>query len=217
MAILCLYTGVMCGMTECKESCFSERTFTKATLEVVSPQKPSDVLGVALESTKKATEGKFSRKCPINGMTCYNSVDCDTSCAGIGFASVGTLKVSAGDPAAWGGGSASSDKAIVHGVGPDAPIETNAKGAKQSSLPYRCDLLPALALLHQAKILKGGADKYGDNNWRDIAIADHINHAMTHILAYLAGDKSDDHLGHATCRMLMALEISLGEEMARVE
>jgi hypothetical protein len=30
-----------------------------------------------------------------------------------------------------------------------------------------------------------------------------------HILAYLAGDKQDDHLGHAFCRMMFALGVEL--------
>jgi hypothetical protein len=94
----------------------------------------------------------------------------------------------------------------IPGVGPDAPIATNAAGGKQSHSPYRCDLLPAKAVLAVAKILKYGADRYAPNNWRKIDRADHLNHATTHILAHLAGDTSDDHLEHAACRLLMALE-----------
>jgi hypothetical protein len=30
--------------------------------------------------------------------------------------------------------------------------------------------------------------------------------AMVHLLAWGAGDDSDDHAGHAACRLLMALE-----------
>jgi hypothetical protein len=96
--------------------------------------------------------------------------------------------------------------ATVDGVGPDAPVVVNEKGAKQSGTPYRTDLLPALATLEVAKVLKYGADKYGDNNWRGIPVGDHLNHMMTHALAFLAGDQSDDHLGHMACRALMALE-----------
>ncbi len=95
---------------------------------------------------------------------------------------------------------------LIAGVGPDAPTITNESGAKQSALPYRCDLLPASATLAVAKVLGHGAAKYGANNWRGIPVEDHLNHALTHIFAHLAGDKSDDHLDHAACRMLMALE-----------
>lgn len=94
----------------------------------------------------------------------------------------------------------------VEGVGPDAPTIVNEAGGKQSVSQYRTDLLPPRALLSIAKVLKHGADKYGDDNWRKIRRKDHINHALTHLFALLAGDAQDDHLEHAACRVLMALE-----------
>lgn len=103
----------------------------------------------------------------------------------------------------------------VKGVSPDAPIITNDKGAKQSASPYRCDLLPAQATLRVAEVLAYGAAKYGDNNWRGIPLSDHINHVLTHLFAFLAGDVSDDHLGHAGCRMMMALEMHLEPELKK--
>lgn len=101
---------------------------------------------------------------------------------------------------------------IVEGVGPDAPTVVNERGGKQSFSPYRCDLLPAEALLAVAKVLKHGADKYGDGNWRSIRIPSHLNHAMTHILSYLAGDGQDEHLEHAACRLLFALDLKRIED-----
>ncbi len=95
------------------------------------------------------------------------------------------------------------------GVGTDAPTAVSANGGKQSHVPYRCDLLPASAALRVSAILEEGAKKYGDNNWRKLELSDHVNHAMTHVLAHLAGDRQDDHLGHAACRMLFALETAL--------
>ena len=92
------------------------------------------------------------------------------------------------------------------GLGPDAPITTNVAGGKQSAVPYRCDLLPPAALLSVARVLAAGDAKYGPDNWRRIDRADHLNHALSHVLAFLAGDASDDHLTHATCRLLFALE-----------
>lgn len=102
----------------------------------------------------------------------------------------------------------------VKGVGPDAPTVVTKNGAKQSGSPYRCDLLPAKASLHIAEILKYGAEKYGDNNWRGLTVSDHVNHAMTHLFAFQAGDITDDHLGHAACRMLMALDTNILEASA---
>ena len=94
-------------------------------------------------------------------------------------------------------------------LSPNAPVETKPNGAKQSFSPYRADLLPPRALLHIAAILKHGADKYGEYNWHGLEVCDCINHAQIHLLAHLSGDTQDDHLGHAACRLLMALELSL--------
>lgn len=55
-----------------------------------------------------------------------------------------------------------------------------------------------------AKVLKEGADKYEANNWRLIPAESHLSHAIAHLLAYASGDKQDDHLPHAMCRLMMA-------------
>lgn len=36
---------------------------------------------------------------------------------------------------------------------------------------------------------------------------DHLNHALTHIVAYMAGDTQDDHIGHALTRMAFAASV----------
>lgn len=102
----------------------------------------------------------------------------------------------------------SKPKAVVAGVGPDAPVVVNAAGGKQSGSPFRCDLLPPRATLAVAAVLKEGAEKYGDHNWHAIPIDDHLNHALAHVFAWLAGDQQDDHLEHFATRALMALEIA---------
>lgn len=104
-----------------------------------------------------------------------------------------------------------TDRAIS-GVGPDAPVVTNGAGAKQSAVPYRFDLLGRSAIFVIARVLAEGAEKYGDTNWLGIPTADHLNHALGHIFAHLAGDRSDDHLGHAFTRLFMAVEM---EEQSR--
>lgn len=98
---------------------------------------------------------------------------------------------------------------VVQGVGPEAPTVVNECGGKQSHSPFRCDLLPPLATLFVARVLQQGAAKYGEENWRKISIRDHLNHLLVHVCAWLAGDRSDRHLGHAACRALMALELEL--------
>lgn len=101
-----------------------------------------------------------------------------------------------------------SPSTVVPGIGPDAPTTTNAAGGKQSAMPYRPALLPPRAILTVAGVLAEGAAKYGDDNWRKIAQKDNLDHALTHIFAHLAGDRSDDHLSHAACRVLFAMETS---------
>ncbi|MEA4884267.1 MAG: dATP/dGTP diphosphohydrolase domain-containing protein [Clostridia bacterium] len=93
---------------------------------------------------------------------------------------------------------------MIPGVGPDAPPTVNEKGGKQSYSPYRFDLLDAKAMLRLAEIAGRGAAKYGADNWRKLDINDNINHALVHLYAHLAGDKQDDHLVHALCRVLFA-------------
>lgn len=96
---------------------------------------------------------------------------------------------------------------LGRGMGKDAPMVTNEAGGKQSHVPYRMDLVPADALLDVAKVLSEGAVKYGENNWKLISINEHINHVLSHLYVYLADDTSDDHLSHAVCRAMFALQL----------
>lgn len=107
---------------------------------------------------------------------------------------------------------AKGEWSVVDGVGPDAPIVYNEQGGGQSASPYRLDLVDPKALLDISKVLKEGADKYGENNWKKISINDHLNHLLVHVYAYLAGDKSDKHLAHAACRAIFALGVELEEK-----
>jgi hypothetical protein len=99
----------------------------------------------------------------------------------------------------------------VAGVGKDAPTVTNNKGGKQSKVLYGMACLPPLAVLDVARSLEVGRVKYGKDNWKQIEIDSHLNHALIHLFAYMAGDTSDDHLNHATCRLMFALELHLGK------
>lgn len=98
---------------------------------------------------------------------------------------------------------------IVDGMGPDAPTIIAANGAKQSHAPYAFTSIDPLALLRVALIQQQGDSKYGPDNWRRLPERDHINHALAHLFAHLAGDTSDDHLGHAAVRTLFALAVNL--------
>ncbi len=100
----------------------------------------------------------------------------------------------------------------IGGVGPETETCTNAAGGKQSDIPFRCDLLPPMACLAVSNVLSLGAEKYGEDNWRQIPASDHVNHALMHLFSWLAEDQQDEHLEHAACRLLMALEMHLGDK-----
>ena len=100
---------------------------------------------------------------------------------------------------------------VVAGVSPDAPTIFNEHGAAQSDSPYLITQIPPMVLLKIAEKLKIGADKYGKDNWKGISIDDHINHMMVHILAYMAGDTTDEHLVNAACRVIFALGVDMDE------
>lgn len=97
-------------------------------------------------------------------------------------------------------------------LGPGAPVVTNAAGGKQSRSPVALDVVPE-ALLRVGAVFFHGEEKYetapqlvGDENWRKITAREHVRHSINHLFAWLKGDFTDDHLEHATCRLLMAIE-----------
>lgn len=102
----------------------------------------------------------------------------------------------------------------IAGVGPDVPTTTNERGGKQSSVPYRMDLVDGPAQFAMARVLAEGAEKYGDDNWRNIDVRDHINHLIIHAYAYLSGDRSDEHLSHIMCRAMMAQAVAITDAIS---
>jgi len=93
-------------------------------------------------------------------------------------------------------------------LGPDTSIVINEQGGSQSELHFAFTELDASAMFRLANILYTGREKYGKGNWRKISVDDHLDHAMTHIFAYLSGNKEDDHLGHAFCRLMFAVALA---------
>lgn len=91
--------------------------------------------------------------------------------------------------------------------GPDSEIVPAEEGClgNQSPTHYRFDLMDPEAMFALGKVLHEGAEKYGEANWRHIPRRNHLNKALIHIYAYLAGDTQDDHLEHAFTRLMMAI------------
>ena len=107
---------------------------------------------------------------------------------------------------------------VVLGVAPDVPVVMNESGGKQSDTPYAFHMLPTSALFAAAGVAKYGADKYGETidnrNYIKIPTVEHVNHAVQHLIAYLAGDEQDDHLAHAIVRCMFAFDTDRRERGA---
>jgi hypothetical protein len=100
----------------------------------------------------------------------------------------------------------------ILGISPNEPITTNESGGKQSHLPYAFHLLDPKAMFALSAVMHEGAQKYTRDNWRKIPAEDHVNHALMHMFAWLAGDKQDKHLSHAFCRLMMAIAVEKEEQ-----
>ena len=92
-------------------------------------------------------------------------------------------------------------------VSPDGGnVKVYAGGAKRSDIgDCRYDLIPGL---HAVALAMGqGAKKFGENNWKGLDSAVCINHALRHIFLWLSGDRSEHHMSHAACNLLMLVEL----------
>jgi hypothetical protein len=102
----------------------------------------------------------------------------------------------------------------VLGIGPQALL---SEDKLQAQLDYRFDLIDPLALFSLARVLDYGAKKYGENNWRKIALREHINRVISHAYAALAelngtdlGEDHDNHIDHMFTRAMFACATANG-------
>jgi len=70
----------------------------------------------------------------------------------------------------------------------------------------RYDLIPPEAIRRVAKIFEGGAEKYGDNNWRKgMPVHEYIDSGMRHIYKYIEGWTDEDHLAMGCWNIMCAI------------
>lgn len=99
-------------------------------------------------------------------------------------------------------------------LGNDGLIHTNDQGGRQHARPYRMQAIPPKAILEVGKVRYIGFNELGyeDENYKLIPKEEHVGRALTHIFAWLSGDKSNDHLSHSCTRLLFALEMELEDQ-----
>lgn len=86
----------------------------------------------------------------------------------------------------------------------------SSKANRKESKP-RYDLITPEFLKSIGDALALGAKNYGEGNWRkgDEAYGkDCCNHAIEHIIQFMNGDRSEDHLGHAAVNLMFIMRYS---------
>jgi hypothetical protein len=70
----------------------------------------------------------------------------------------------------------------------------------------RYDLISPIGLHAVARTYAEGVEKFGCCNWEQgMPVTDLLNHALAHIFKFLGGDRTEDHLGHASWNLLGAI------------
>lgn len=87
-------------------------------------------------------------------------------------------------------------------------------GKKFDEGKLRMGLLPPYAIEGLAQVLTYGANKYGDENWRDLQDAErrYMDALLRHVNAYMKGEENDpetglSHLKHAMANLAFMIDI----------
>lgn len=104
---------------------------------------------------------------------------------------------------------------LIEGMEEEREIQTNDAGGKQHARPYRSEALPPLAILAVSNVRWKAHEEHGyeDDNYKLIDRREHVGRAITHLMSWLAGDVSNEHLAHAATRTLFALEEELEDRL----
>ena len=86
-------------------------------------------------------------------------------------------------------------------------------GRKIGFIPFAFHLVPIEGLAKVAAVMRSGERSGRGDNWKDVPVAEHLNHAICHIYGYLCGDRTENHLANAGCRVLMAIALDTQERL----
>jgi hypothetical protein len=81
-------------------------------------------------------------------------------------------------------------------------------------IPFAYQLVPLKGLAKIAAVMRKGERK-DRNGWEEVPVEEHLNHAISHIIAYLEERHAEHHLANAGCRILMALDLDKKEILPR--
>jgi hypothetical protein len=86
-------------------------------------------------------------------------------------------------------------------------VEVFDSGAVRDDSPYDWHNVPALGVLAIAEVAKLGAARYGRENWKGVPVHSWVDHAVSHLLHYLANPNAED-LEHAAYDIVAAIHLT---------
>lgn len=93
----------------------------------------------------------------------------------------------------------------------EGDVVVTESGGRHSFVLARFDLIPPESMKLIAQCLGVGAHRHGEENWRNIPISDHINHAFNHLNEFRLGATDEPHIVNAAVRTIFALSLAVAE------